>query len=198
VGTFLLAGHLAPFASLSLPNRIKVLNGWAGSSISMKRKVFRALKTLTCGLLFTKLDENHRCPLWEAIGYPGPDPAFKDSGKSFYRFKIEDHAKLPDTLECDAVIVGSGAGGGVVAGELAKAGYKVIVLEKGVWIPQGELTQVEKDSFERMYENGSIASTEDTGINIFAGSTFGGGTTVLDSIPFFSLYYVPSPTLAID
>ncbi len=34
-------------------------------------------------------------------------------------------------LEADAVIIGSGAGGGINAYELAKAGKKVIVLEAG-------------------------------------------------------------------
>ena len=37
------------------------------------------------------------------------------------------------TLEYDICIVGSGAGGGPIAFELAKAGYKVAVLEKGGW-----------------------------------------------------------------
>ncbi len=34
-------------------------------------------------------------------------------------------------LDCDVVIVGSGAGGAPVAAELAEAGYDVIVLEEG-------------------------------------------------------------------
>src|SRR5687767_799167 len=36
--------------------------------------------------------------------------------------------KLP---EVDAVIVGAGAGGGIVAHELAKAGLRVVLLERG-------------------------------------------------------------------
>ncbi|GAB4819154.1 hypothetical protein N2152v2_006200 [Parachlorella kessleri] len=72
-------------------------------------------------------------------------------------------------VECDAVVVGSGAGGGVAAARLAAAGLKVVVLEKG---------RMEGEALEAMYEKGGTLATEDGKIAVMAGSTLGGGTRV--------------------
>ena len=45
--------------------------------------------------------------------------------------------------DCDVCIIGSGAGAGPVAYELAHAGYKVIVLEKGPWFKEEDFTKDE-------------------------------------------------------
>ena len=43
------------------------------------------------------------------------------------------------TADYDVCIIGSGAGGGPVAYTLAKAGYDVVVLEKGPWFTESDL-----------------------------------------------------------
>jgi choline dehydrogenase-like flavoprotein len=81
-------------------------------------------------------------------------------------------------LACDIVIVGSGAGGGCVAGNLAAAGLDVIVLEKGRYHSESDFTHYESDATRDMYLYGMTLSTADLGVVIVAGSTVGGGTLV--------------------
>ncbi|KAI8471477.1 MAG: hypothetical protein J3K34DRAFT_520556 [Monoraphidium minutum] len=81
-------------------------------------------------------------------------------------------------VEADAVVVGSGAGGGVAAAALAGAGLRVVVLEKGSWKRMADLTWLEGESTETMFERGAFMATEDGGMSVLAGATLGGGTKV--------------------
>ena len=55
-------------------------------------------------------------------------------------------------MKYDVCVIGSGAGAGPVIYELSKAGYKVVVLEKGPWAKtedfnKDEMTATRRDSF---------------------------------------------------
>ncbi|XP_058086159.1 long-chain-alcohol oxidase FAO4A-like [Magnolia sinica] len=82
------------------------------------------------------------------------------------------------SISCDAVVVGSGSGGSVIAGVLAKAGYKVVVLEKGNYFARHSLSLLEGPSTDHMYEGGGLIATDDVGALFLAGSTVGGGSAI--------------------
>lgn len=81
-------------------------------------------------------------------------------------------------LYYDAVIVGSGAGGGVTAAVLAAAGMRVLVLEKSSWVRSKDMSWLEHEAFEQMYERGGFMITDDGALVMLAGSTLGGGTKI--------------------
>ncbi|KAK7309458.1 hypothetical protein RJT34_06206 [Clitoria ternatea] len=81
-------------------------------------------------------------------------------------------------IQCDAVVVGSGSGGSVVAGVLAKAGYKVLVLEKGGYSARNNLSLLEGPTMDQMYLSGGLVATDDMGVFILSGSTVGGGSAI--------------------
>lgn len=90
-----------------------------------------------------------------------------------------------DVLECDVVIVGSGAGGGMMAAELAKAGFNVLVLEKGGHFRASEFEAWrESEAFLHTFEKGGLCSTADGNVLVLAGSCVGGGTTINWSASF--------------
>ncbi len=78
----------------------------------------------------------------------------------------------------DVVIIGSGAGGAVVAYELANTGKKVVLLEAGPYVPSAEFNELYSAMFERLYVDGGGQVNSDGDINILQGRCLGGSTVV--------------------
>ncbi|KFI06445.1 GMC family oxidoreductase [Massilia sp. BSC265] len=95
-------------------------------------------------------------------------------------WKIIDAAALAQDrmLEADVVVVGSGAGGGVTAEILARAGLSVIVVEEGALRSSRDFTMREAEAYPSLYQESAARKTRDKGINILQGRTVGGSTTV--------------------
>jgi long-chain-alcohol oxidase len=107
-------------------------------------------------------------------GYPGPLGPAPNEPRRLEPLEIDADREL----SCDVVVVGSGAGGGVVAAELAAAGADVIVLEKGGYAAEADFHHREAESTRDLYLYGLTIATSDLGVRIVAGSTLGGGTVV--------------------
>lgn len=176
LGTFALTGHYNEFKNLTLAQREAVLLAWSTSPIALFRQMFKAFIGLTVWLAYVQ----DGSLLKRAMGYPGPDPEAHSNKFKPNTFPPYEFVQVPPEgleLECDVVVIGSGAGGGVAAAELAQAGKKVIVLEKSRFYRQEELTTEELSGWN-LYEKKGPFTSDDASINLLAGSNFGGGTTV--------------------
>lgn len=80
------------------------------------------------------------------------------------------------TLRADVVIIGTGAGGGMAAYELARAGVSVIALEAGPHLRPQDMTQREDDMIPQLFAEAGGRATNDFAINILQGRGVGGST----------------------
>jgi len=164
----LLSGIPKPFTRMSPAERERCLRGWATSRLPPRRKAFQALKRLTTVTHYTTPGAAR------AIGYPGPLGPPPTTPKPIHPVAITANS----TLACDVVVVGSGAGGAVVAAELSAAGKDVIVLEKGGYRNEADFTHLEGDALETMYDAGGLLATSDLSLVVLQGATLGGGTVI--------------------
>jgi len=173
-------GPLQPFRALAPAQRERLLQSWAGSRLAPLRQGFQALRKLCTFLYYADSPaDGAPNPAWAALGYPGPRPDPDGTPPGATGRPLAPLAPTADTTyHCQVLVIGSGAGGGVVAGELAQAGYDVLVLEAGPYLHGRDFTQREADMLGRLYDARGTLSTRDGGVSLLAGACLGGGTTV--------------------
>jgi long-chain-alcohol oxidase len=173
-GTFLLTGRPVPFHHWSREQRVAVMSVWSTSRLAFRRQLFQVFKRLSLLAFLGDTEEDGTNPVWPEIGYPGPVSDPPATPKSIRTTTLDGDT----TLSCDAVVIGSGAGGGVVAAELSAAGKDVIVLEEGGYYNEADFNQLELDMMRKLYYQGGFAATADAAIALIAGGCLGGGTVV--------------------
>jgi choline dehydrogenase-like flavoprotein len=113
-------------------------------------------------------------PNWATLGYPGPPGAPPQVPKAIQTTVPEDG----QVIEADAVVVGSGSGGGVIAATLATQGRKVVVIEASGYFNESDFSQLELLAYQDMFWRGGPTPTADLNVSLQAGTTLGGGTTI--------------------
>jgi choline dehydrogenase-like flavoprotein len=80
----------------------------------------------------------------------------------------------------DAIVIGTGAGGGPAAAVLAEAGMRVVVLEAGPRLGAGDFTGDEAEMTARLWKLGMAG----TSLALYAGACVGGSTVINDALCF--------------
>ncbi len=171
-----LSGRPVRFSRLSAAERQRYLRSMAESRLAVKRKGFQAVKQIALGAYYSEPVPGGGHPLWSRIHYApaasagvAPDP-LADVGPVRPDGDLEESA--------DVCVIGSGAGGSVIAARLAEAGFRVVVLEAGEWFDARAYPRVEREAHDRLYLGRGIVPTRDAAFGLLAGEAVGGGTAV--------------------
>ncbi len=79
-------------------------------------------------------------------------------------------------IDCDLVVVGTGAGGGMLLADAARAGLKVVALEEGGHRTTRDFTMQERPMIEALYQDRGARTTDDGAVTVLQGRGVGGST----------------------
>lgn len=201
-GVALAAGGVRPFVALSREGQAQCLTRWADSSIPLVRAAFQSVRRLVLSVHYAHpaviraLDPSG--PLYRRmpqVAWEGPIETSTDSeSRTVASRPLMSHATVgaspPDRLvrgtalthpihrRADVVVIGTGAGGGVAAAQLAAAGYDVVMLESGSWHAPESFDGDEPSLMERLYADGALRTTDDASIALLQGHAVGGSSLV--------------------
>ncbi len=164
------------FDAADLDGRTQLIHGFnQDPAAKLGLKAFRNLSFL---FFYAAPDAAGGNPNWEQLGFPGPKSAPPTPEQAPKTINLQSVSGESATLECDVCVVGSGAGGGVIAAASAQAGKSVLVLEMGQYRNESDFHNLEVPGYFELYYGGGLLGSESGSIATLAGSTLGGGTVV--------------------
>jgi hypothetical protein len=160
-----------PFAKLPIARRLALLDGWRTAD-PVRRLLLRALVS---PLKMAHFDDP---ALYRQLGCVYDTVRGREVRPAYIRDRTHQlDADL--AVECDVVVVGTGAGGAVVGRELAEAGLAVVFVEEGRYFDRSDFTGRAFEMHRKLYRRGgSTFSIGNVGIPIPLGQTVGGTTTI--------------------
>lgn len=204
----LLSGRTRRFSTLPAAEQDAMLREWERSSLALRRTVFQALRRLVLSTYYAHphnaraigmlppLHLREAVYAWEGAASGAsvdddpiartstaarvPDAPLERTWTADVMRGVTRGADVADgaVLRAGVCVIGSGAGGAVVAAQLAEAGHDVIVLEEGGLFTSADFTDDEAELSPLLYADGGARATDDLSIVLLQGRSVGGGTTV--------------------
>lgn len=166
--------HGLPFHRLPPKARVTYLHACETSRIRQRREALVALKAL---LLMLFCSDDRVTPL---LGYDGRPRKRVEHDPGYLDLAVERPAG-PLAGRARVVVVGSGAGGSVVARELARAGHEVVVLEEGPYFNRRDFQGPLPERLRRLYRDGGLTFTLGTPVISLPLGRGVGGSTLINS-----------------
>lgn len=173
-------GAARPFGRLNAAERERELRRWATSRWLWRRAAFQACKRIVTLFGYVAPTVAGRpTPLRAGTGYVPPIEPVTTSPTRIAALRLADVPQdATIDLHADVVVVGSGAGGGVVARDVAVAGRAVLLLEAGPLVLEPDMPVEELAAYDRLFLDAAVTGTWEGSMTIVAGRCVGGGTTV--------------------
>src|SRR3990170_8528052 len=131
-GNLLLAGPPRGVDAMSDEDAQAFLRSLGLSRLGLARSAFHALKSVIGLLAYAAHQPGQPNPLWQDIGFLDSRPPSALTAAAPAPPSIRPLAISQDTaLSADVCVIGSGAGGSVVAAVLARSGADVLLIERG-------------------------------------------------------------------
>jgi choline dehydrogenase-like flavoprotein len=155
-----------PFRTAARTLKVLSCAGYYGDPVSMRAIGFRE---------FEGSPRSHGVDLTPRH-YPDPNGSSADPARARQRTGVSA------ATEVDAVVIGSGASGSVMAYELIRRGLRVAMVERGRREDPQTFEHSEFAMFPRIYKNGGMQTAADRNTAIFQGATVGGSTVINNAI----------------
>lgn len=160
-------------SSKPINKRIEILKKWQKGGIIRRAIVEIILAIIKFSHFYEKnVYENFGC-VW--------DKAPKFYQKPRYMIQVKTADQFSEDIECEAVVVGSGAGGGVVAKELTDKGIAVVIVEEGKYFTREHFNGQAIEAFRKFYSPIHRMIAFGNGVFVIPSGKLVGGSTAINT-----------------
>jgi hypothetical protein len=176
-GALMIGGVAAPFRTLTGVQRDTFLRRWVQHPVPLMRSGAAVFRKLLAFIAYSDAEEPADGNVRKRLAKLGYKVKVNTTVREISKITAFDPGSA-DTISADVLVIGSGAGGGSVARDLAVAGRDVLVIEAGGLYTEKTFPTRERDAYQQLYLDSGFTATADAHIAILAGGTVGGGTTI--------------------
>ncbi|HIA01649.1 MAG TPA: GMC oxidoreductase [Myxococcales bacterium] len=173
--SYAMGRYLKSFSTLDHETRCAMLESWAEGDIGRRA----SLRIATIPLKIAHFNSAAMFDLLDCKWQPRK--ASPETARWRSQIMTGDDLDPKDTeFEADVIVVGTGAGGAVVAKELAAQGWAVMMVEEGRHFDRSDFTSKSRLELQNeLYRGGGmLATVGNTAIPLLVGKSLGGTTTV--------------------
>jgi choline dehydrogenase-like flavoprotein len=179
------AGETAPlpttgrmFTALDRERAMKFLEEWSESRLFVRRALLRAILS---PLKVAHFDDAKAFAKVACPSFHEKSLQLRVAEQARWMSQVTNGKELHEDLEleCEVVVIGTGAGGAACAYELASRGRAVLMLEEGDLHRRDALSGRTQNMIKKLYrDQGFTVALGNVGVPVFAGRAVGGSTIV--------------------